>query len=133
MAEKKIQLLKFTLLLSAIITLAYGVNYLIFPEFQIKMSGGDPIEPGWIRWFGGLMIPLGIGCIMVFRNPARQGIFVTTMCLASCLVGLALIYEVLFKWDDAYNMMNTLIPGLVMVFVALLLFISLRQSKEILW
>lgn len=133
MAEKKNQLLKITLVLYAIITLAYGVNYLFFPEFQIKMSGGDPIEPGWIRWFGAVLLALGIGSIMMVRNPVKQGIFVTSLCIGSLLVGLALIYEVLFKWDDAYNMMNTLIPGLVMIVIAILLGISLKQSRDILW
>jgi hypothetical protein len=133
MAEKKHLLLKVTLVLYAIITLLYGVNYLFFPELQIKMSGGEPIEPGWIRWFGGVLLALGYGSIMILRNPAKQGIFVSALCIGSLLVGLALLYEVVFAWDSSYNMFNTMIPGIVMIIVSILLLLSLRQSKDILW
>jgi len=133
MAEKKNQLLKITLLLCAIITLGYGVIYLFFPEFQIKMAGGEPILPGWIRWFGGLLIAIGIGSIMMYRNPVKQGIFVTSLCIGSLLVGLANFYEIIFQWDNSYNLLNTLIPAIVLTIMAILFWISLKQSKEILW
>ena len=133
MAEKKNQLLKITLLLFAIITLGYGVNYLFFPEFQIKMAGGEPILPGWIRWAGGLLIAIGIGSIMMYRNPVKQGIFVTSLCIGSLLVGLANFYELIFQWDSSYNLLNTLIPAIVLTIMAVLFWISLKQSKEILW
>jgi len=133
MAEKKNQLLKITLVLYSIITLAYGVNYLFFPEFQIEITGGEPILAGWIRWIGGVLLALGIGSIMILRNPVKQGIFVTSLFIGSLLVGLALLYEVLFIMDDSFNMLSTLIPAIVMLIVSILFWFSLRQSKEILW
>ncbi len=133
MAEKKNQLLKIALVLSAIITLGYGANYLFFPEVQIKMSGGEPIEPGWIRWFGGVMLALGVGCVMAYRKPTKQGIFITTLFVGSLISAIALLYEVIFVMDDSYNMLNTLIPAIVLTVMATLLWLSLRQSKEILW
>ena len=133
MAEKKNQLLKITLVLYSIITLAYGVNYLFFPEFQIEITGGEPILAGWIRWIGGVLLALGIGSIMILRNPVKQGIFVTSLFIGSLLVGLALLYEVLFIMDDSFNMLSTLIPAIVMLIVSILFWLSLRQSKEILW
>jgi len=133
MTENKNQLLKITLVVYAIISLAYGITYLFFPEFQIKITGGEPINPGWIRWFGGVLLALGYGSIMIYRNPAKQGIFVSSLSIGSLLVGLSLMYEVLFHWDDSFNMMNTLIPAIVLIIVAILFWLSLRQSKEILW
>ena len=133
MAEKKNQLLKITLVLYSIMTLAYGVNYLFFTEFQIEITGGEPILAGWIRWIGGVLLALGIGSIMIFRNPVKQGIFVTSLCIGSLLVGLALLYEVLFIMDDSFNMLSTLIPAIVMLIISILFWLSLRQSKEILW
>jgi len=133
MAEKKNQLLKITLVLYSIITLAYGVNYLFFPEFQIEITGGEPILAGWIRWIGGVLLALGFGSIMILRNPVKQGIFVTSLFIGSLLVGLALLYEVLFIMDDSFNMLSTLIPAIVMLIVSILFWLSLRQSKEILW
>ena len=133
MSEKKDQLLKVTLALYASITLLYGINYLFFPDFQIKMTGGEPIEPGWIRWFGGVLLALGIGSIMVFRNPVKQGIFVTAMCIGSFLVSLSLIYEVIVADFEEYNLSNTLIPAIALFLIGVLFLLSLRKSKEILW
>ena len=133
MAEKKNQLLKITLVFSAIILLGYGVNYLFFPEAQIKMSGGEPIPAFWINYFGGVMLALGVGCIMVFRKPVKQGIFVTTVCLGAIVTALALYHQYIFMFDDSYNMLNALIPAIVLTVMAILLGLSLRQSKELLW
>lgn len=133
MSEKKNQLLTISLVLSAIILVGYGVQFLFFPGVQMKMMGGEPIPYGWINWFGAVMLPLGIGCILVIRKPVKQGIFVTTICLGSILTALALFHQVIFVWDDSYNMLNTLIPAIVLAVMAVLLFLSLRQSKEILW
>ena len=133
MAEKKNQLLKISLVISAIILLGYGVEYLFFPGVQIKNTGGEPIQWFWINWFGAVMIPLGVGCILVIRNPAKQGIFVTTICIAGTVTALALFHQVIFFWDDSYNMLNTLIPAIVLAIMSILLWLGLRQSKEILW
>jgi len=133
MAEKKNQLLKFTLVLYTIMTLGYGIIYLFFPEVQIKATGGEPIEPGWIRWFGGVLLALGIGSIMIFRNPEKQGIFVTSFCIGSLLVSLTLFYELIVADYEEYNLLNTLIPAIVLLVIAILFWLSLRQSKEILW
>jgi len=133
MAEKKHQLLKTTLVILAVVTLGYGIIYLFFPQIQISAAGGEPIEPGWIRWMGGILIALGIGSIMVFRKPEKQGIFVTVSCIGSLLFSLASFYEVLFVDFGDYNLLNTLIPAIVLSIVTILLWLSLRQSREILW
>jgi len=113
--------------------LAYGVNYLFFPENQIKMTGGEPIPWFWINWIGGVLLALVVGCIMVYKNPVKQGIFVTTVCIGAIVTALALFHQVIFFWDDSYNMLNTLIPAIVLTVMAILLSLSLRQSKELLW
>lgn len=133
MAEKKNQLLKISLVLSTIVLLVYGVVYLFFPGFQIKMTGGEPIPWFWINWFGGLMLAVGVGCILVIRNPAKQGNLVTTVLIASTVTALALYHQVIFSWDDSYNMLNTLIPAIILTINSILLCLSLRQSKDILW
>jgi len=133
MTEKKNQLLKISMLLSAFVTLVYGVVYLFFPEVQIKMTGGEPIPAFWINWFGGALIAMGIGCILAYRKPEKQGIFVTTILIAAAVTALALFQQVIFLWDDSYNMLNTLIPAIVLTIVAILLCLSLRQSKALLW
>ena len=133
MTEKKNQLLKISMVLSAFILLVYGVVYLIFPGVQIKMTGGEPIPWFWINWVGGLQLAVGVGCILVLRNPVKQGIFVTAVLIAAIVTALALYHVVIFEWDDSYNMLNSLIPAIVLTITAILLSLSLRQSKEILW
>ena len=133
MSEKKNLLLKISLVLIALITLVYGVIYLFFPEVEIKATGAEPINPGWIRWFGGILLALGICSIMIFRNPVKQGIFVTSIAIGTAIVGLTLFYSVIFETENNAHMLNALIPAIVNSKISVLFWISLRQSKEILW
>jgi len=70
---------------------------------------------------------------MVLRNPEKQGIFVTVCCVGTLLFSIASFYEVIFVEFGDYNLLNTLIPAIVMTVMAILLWLSLRQSKDILW
>lgn len=133
MADKKNLLLKISLLLFALFTLANGVIYLFFPEYEISSSGTEPIPPGWIRWFGGIPLALGIASIMVFRNPEKQGILVTAVSIGSLIVGLTLFYTVIFESEGIGDINFTLIPAILVTIISILFWISLRQSKEILW
>jgi hypothetical protein len=40
---------------------------------------------------------------------------------------------VIFSWDDSYNMLVTLIPAIILTINSILVGLSLRQSKDILW
>ena len=133
MSEKKNLLLKISLLLFALYMLANGVIYLFFPEYEISSSGSEPIPPGWIRWFGGIMIALGIASIMAFRNPVKQGIFVFAVAVGSLIVGLTLFYTVMFEYEGIGEIKFTLIPAILVSINSILFWISLRLSKEILW
>ena len=133
MAEKKHRLLKITLLLFAIDALAYGIIYMFFPEFEIRSSGSVEFPAGWIRFIGPVYISLGIGAIMVYRNPIKQGIVVTMVCIGTFLQGLTLLYTAIFEYEGMGNIWRTLIPAFIILIFSALFFISLRKSKEILW
>ena len=133
MAEKKNQLLNITLVLFAISALGYGIIYLFFPEFEIKSSGSVAFPAGWIRFIGPVYIALGIGSIMVLRNPSKQGIFITVASIGAFLQGLTLIYTALFEYEEMGNIWRTLIPAFYLLILSVLFFFSLRKSKEILW
>lgn len=132
-SQKKSNLLKVSLIIFAIMSLVYGFIYLFFPQMNVEASGGDPVPSGWLRWSGGILLALGVGAIMVIRNPKRQGIFVTTIALGTLLCGLALVYSGLFETEGIGNVWHTLIPGIINVFLSFLFWISLKQSKEILY
>jgi len=74
-----VKVLKVTLIIFAVILLVYGFGFLFVPGILVKLSGGNPVEFGWLRWSGGVIIALGIGCLMVSSKPEKQGIFVTSM------------------------------------------------------
>lgn len=133
MAEKKHQLLKITLVLFAITALGYGIVYLFFPEWEIRSSGSVEFPAGWIRFIGPVFIALGIGSIMVLRNPSKQGIIITVFCLGTFLQGLTFIYTVLFEYEEMGDIWRTLIGAFYLLILSILFFISLKKSKEILW
>jgi len=65
---------------------------LFVPGILASLSGGNPVEFGWLRWSGGVINGLGIGCLMVSSKPEKQGIFVTSMALATLFGGLGTLY-----------------------------------------
>ena len=133
MSEKKNQLLKISLVLFTITALGYGIIYLFFPEWEIQSSGSVEFPAGWIRFIGPVYIALGIGSIMVFRKPSKQGIVITVVCIGTFLQGLTLIYTALFEYEGMGNVWRTLIPAFYLIILSILFFISLKKSKEILW
>jgi hypothetical protein len=85
--------LKVVLAIYAIVVLVYGLFFFFIPGVLVKISGANPVDSGWLRWAGGILIGFGIGALLVRRNPAKQGIFVLTISLGTLLSGLALLYS----------------------------------------
>ena len=132
MAENKnLQLLKIALILFAVLTLVYGLVYLFIPEIYVKSTGSEPIPSAWIRWFGGILIALGIGAIMVFRNPGKQGIFITLLAIGNLLEGLITLYSAFF--EGVSKIMFDIVPAIVLFILSALFWISLKQAKDVLW
>jgi uncharacterized protein YjeT (DUF2065 family) len=129
--RKNPQLLNVALILFAVVTLVNGLAYLFIPEIYLKLTGSQPIPPAWIRWSGGILISLGIGAIMVFRNPGKQGIFVKMAALGTLIVGLTNLYEIFF--ESVGDVWFSLPNAIVNFILSALLWISLKQAKAILW
>jgi uncharacterized protein YjeT (DUF2065 family) len=89
----EVKVLKFSLLVVALVSLVYGLGYLFAPAMVVKLTGGNPVDFGWLRWVGGVLIALGIGTLMVYSKPEKQEIFVLTTALAHLLAGLGLLYS----------------------------------------
>jgi len=124
-------LLKIVLLIYAVVALVYGLCFLFVPDFLVNLSGGEPVFHGWLRWAGGVCVALGIGTLMVMRNPKNQGIFVMTIALASALCGLALVYAWIFIEEGA-NVWFTAFPAILMLVISGLLWWSRQTAKDIL-
>jgi uncharacterized protein YjeT (DUF2065 family) len=133
METKSIYLLKISLALFAIIALLYGIIYALAPQLMVEASGSSPVPSGWLRWPGAIMVAIGAGSIMVFRCPSGQGIFVATLALGTLLCGVALVYSALFELEGIGNLWHTLLPGLIILVISLLLWISLRLNRDLLF
>ncbi len=133
MAEKNNAVfLKIVLIIFAIVALVYGLCYFFVPDFLVKLSGGEPVYHGWLRWSGGVLIALGIGSILVVLKPQGQGIIVTTIALGCLLSGLALLYGWITLGEEA-KVWFTAMPTIITLALAILLWWGRRQAKGILY
>ena len=125
------KMLKLALVISAIVSLVYGLAYLLIPSSLVKFSGGIPVEASWMRWSGGVIIAWAIGTLMVYSNPEKQKIFVTYLALAHLLAGLGLLYSWMMQEYSGATWFIA-IPTLLLLILAVLLFWGRNQAKEIL-
>jgi hypothetical protein len=123
--------LKVVLVIYAIVVLVYGVFFFFIPGVLVKISGADPVDSGWLRWAGGILIGFGIGALLVRRNPAKQGIFVLTISLGTLLSGLALLYSWIVHEYSA-GMWFIALATIVVLVVSALLWWSRQKAKAIL-
>jgi len=123
--------LRVVLVIFAIVSLVYGLCYFLIPGVLLKMSGGNPVDLGWLRWGGGILISLGIGALLVRRDPAKQGVFVLTISLGTLLTGLGLLYSWIVHEYSAATWFIAL-PTVVVLVVSALLWWSRQKAKGIL-
>jgi len=123
--------LKVVLVIYTIVVWVYGLCLFFIPGVLVKMSGANPVDSGWLRWPGGVLIALGIGALLVRRNPAKQGIFVLTISLGTLLSGLALLYSWIAHEYSAGGWFIALATIVVLV-VSALLWWSRQKAKAIL-
>jgi len=129
--NKNLAFLKIVLIIYAIVCIVYGLFYFLIPDYLVNLSGGEPVFHGWLRWSGGVLIALGIGAMLVYKNPKNQGIFVVTIAIGSTLAGLAL----LFAWitiEEGANVLFTAFPTIILLLISGLLWWSRQQVKDIL-
>ena len=130
--NKNLGFLKIAVLLYAIVCIVYGLAYLFVSDFLVELSGSDPVFHGWLRWSGGTLVALAIGAILVYRKPAGQGIFITTIAIGSSLVSLALFCA----WatiEEGSSVLFTAVPAFVTLLLAVLLWLSRQKAKDILY
>jgi hypothetical protein len=127
----EVKLLKFSLLVAAIVSLVYGLGYLLAPAIVANLSGGNPVEFGWLRWAGGVIIALGIGALMVYSKPEKQGIFVLSIALAHLLAGLGMLYSwIMHEYSGATWFIA--LPTCLTLVLSALLFWGRSKAKGIL-
>jgi len=132
MAQKNgTKTLKVVLVIYAIVVLVYGLGLFFIPGALAKISGANPVDLGWLRWPGGLLIALGIGALLALRDPAKQGVFVITISLGTLLAGLGLLYSWIVHEYSAATWFIAL-PTIIVLVVSGLLWWSRQKAKGIL-
>ena len=126
-----VKVLKFALIILAVIAFVYGFGFLFVPGILVKLSGGNPVDFGWLRWSGGIIIALGIGALMVSSKPEKQGIFVTSMALATLFAGLGDLYSCIMQEYSGATWFSVL-PSCILLVLSGLLWWGRGQAKGIL-
>ncbi len=126
-----VKVLKFALMIAAIVSLVYGLCYLLIPSTLVKLSGGNLVEASWLRWSGGVIIAWAIGALMVYSNPEKQNIFVTYLALAHLLSGLGLLYSWIMQEYSGATWFIA-IPTCLILILSALLFWGRNKAKGIL-
>jgi hypothetical protein len=123
--------LKVVLVIYAIVVLVYGLGFFLIPGVLVKISGANPVDSGWLRWPGGILIALGIGALLVRRDPTKQGVFVITISLGTLLAGLGLLYSwIVHEYSAAAWFIG--LPTIIVLIVSALLWWSRQKAKRIL-
>ena len=125
------KMLRVALLISAIVSLVYGLGFFLIPGILVTISKGNPVDFGWLRWPGGILFSLGIGALLASRNVAKQGVFVTTISLGYLFAGLGLLYSWLLNEYSAATWFIAL-PTIVVLVVSALLWWGRQGAKDIL-
>lgn len=125
------KMLRVVLLISTIVSLVYGLGFFLIPGILVTISKGNPVDFGWLRWPGGILISLGIGALLASRNVAKQGVFVTTISLGYLFAGLGLLYSWLLNEYSGATWFIAL-PTIVVLVVSALLWWSRQRAKDIL-
>jgi len=123
--------LNVALVVYTIVVWVYGLCFFFIPGVLVKISGGNPVDSGWLRWSGGILIAFGIGALLVRRNPAKQGIFVLSISLGTLLSGLALLYSWIVHEYSA-GMWFIAVATIVVLVVSALLWWGRQKAKAIL-
>jgi hypothetical protein len=126
-----VKLLRVALVVCAVVAIIYGIFYWIVPGVVVALSGGNPVDFGWLRWSGGVIIAIGIGALMVFRKPEKQGIFVFMSALGTLLSGLGLLYSWIMN-EYSSSTVFIAVPTILMLVISCLLWWGRQRAKGIL-
>ena len=125
------KMLKLALIIITIVSLVYGLAYLLIPSSLVNYSGGNLVEASWMRWSGGVIIAWAVGTLMVYSNPEKQKIFVTYHALVHLLAVLGLLYGWMMQEYSGATWFIA-IPTLLLLILTVLILWGRNQAKEIL-
>ncbi len=123
--------LKAALMFTIIVNLFYGIALFVTPGLMSEIAGGTPVEHGWLRWSGGVLIALAVGGLQAYRNPLHQKSIVMLLTVAPLLSGLAFAYTLLFE-NYTIHSWFILVPCILVFAMFAVLMWARQGAKEIL-
>jgi hypothetical protein len=125
------KLLKVALVIFTVVTIIYGLGFLIVPGTMVTLFGSNPVEFAWLRWPGGVLIGLGVSALLVFRKPEKQGIFVFMSALSTLLAGLGVLCSWIMK-EYSGPTISIAVPTILLLVTSCLLWWGRQKAKGIL-
>ncbi len=129
--DEGLKKLKSALVFSILINLVYGIGFFITPWILRDMAGGIPVELGWIRWSGGVLLALAVGGIQAYQKPSGQRPMITTLTIAPILISIGLLYPLLFEKYSVHTWFIVM-PCVISIVLFVVMMWGLQATKEIL-
>ncbi len=123
--------LKVALVFSILINLVYGIGFFITPWLLRDMAGGNPVDLGWIRWSGGVLLALAVGGIQAYQKPSGQKPMITTLTVAPILTSIGLLYPLLFE-EYSVHTWFIVMPCVITFALFVLMMWGMQATKDIL-
>ncbi|MFI5295627.1 MAG: hypothetical protein ACHQ0Y_11455 [Thermodesulfovibrionales bacterium] len=126
-----IKKLKAAIAFSVLVNVVYGIAFFIAPGIMSVLAGGTPVETGWLRWSGGILLGLAAGGIHAYRDPVHQKSMITTMILAPFCSGLAFLYTLLAETYSVHTWF-IVVPCIVVFAMSGVMLWARQVAKEVL-
>ena len=115
-------MINISFLIIGIMSLIYGLIFLIFPIWFVDLSMAESINVAWLRNIGANIIGLlFFGCMSIYFKPGGKITLLKIITLTSILQTAALIYSRFYNEFSAKNMFIIDLTILLAIFVSIYL------------
>lgn len=131
MTNEEAKALVWVLRIYGAIGVIYGLFFLLLPGAYAEFAKMQAVDLAKIRYPGGVLIAIGYGALQASKNIEKQGIMVTTLAIASSLIGISLLYSHLVgEYSGATSAI--LPPAAINLLAGALLWGTRQKAKDIL-
>ena len=114
----------------SLVSLIYGLIFLIFPYWFVNFSAAESINIAWLRSIGASIVGLlFFGSISIYRNPKGKLGLLKIMTITSIIQTLALIYSRFYNEFSAKNIHVIDLTIYLAIFVCII-FVFLIYNKK---
>ena len=125
-------MIRSSFLLLSLISLIYGMTFLIYPNWFISLSEAENINSAWLRNIGASVVGLlFFGCFSIYYKPKGKLSLLKIITITSTLQTFALIFSRFYNEFSAQNLIVIDLTIYLAIFVCFYLtWILVRKSYE---